>query len=174
MDVHARTETMEERELVGMARQGDQDAFGKLFLAHYGAIFRLARASLGEGAEDIASETFVRAWVALPRYRDTGAPFVSWLYGIARHIVVDEVRRRVRVQPHEDIVTGTFEHPSEDRLTLAAALDDLPDEQRQILELKFFLGLTNDEVGAALGKTPGAVNTQQWRALQALRKVMSR
>jgi len=165
---------MEERELVRMARGGDREAFGHLFVAHHGAIFRLARASLGEGAEDIASETFVRAWVALPRYRDTGAPFVAWLYGIARHVVVDELRRRARVQPHEDIESGTFEHPSDDGLALAAALGDLPDEQRQILELKFFIGLTNAEVGAALGKTPGAINTQQWRALQALRERMSR
>jgi RNA polymerase sigma-70 factor, ECF subfamily len=174
MDVHISTETTEERELVGMAREGDQDAFGKLFLAHHGAIFRLARATLGESAEDIASETFVRAWTALPKYQDTGAPFVAWLYGIARHLVVDELRRRSRTEPHANVDNGHVEHPHDDRLTLAAALDDLPDEQRQILELKFFLGLTNDEVGAALGKTPGAVNAQQWRALQALRKMISR
>jgi RNA polymerase sigma-70 factor (ECF subfamily) len=174
MDVHIRTETMEERELVSMAREGDQDAFGKLFLAHHGAIFRLARATLGDSAEDVASETFVRAWTALPKYQDTGAPFVAWLYGIARHLVVDELRRRSRTQPLASVDNGRVEHPHDDRLTLAAALDDLPDQQRQILELKFFLGLTNDEVGAALGKTPGAVNAQQWRALQALRKMISR
>jgi RNA polymerase sigma-70 factor (ECF subfamily) len=174
MDVHLRLETMEERELVGMARDGDRDAFGQLFLAHHGAIFRLARASLGDGAEDVASETFARAWSAFPRYRDTGAPFVAWLYGIARHIVVDEVRRRARVQPHAEIDTGTFEHPSDDRIAFSAALNDLPDEQRQILELKFFIGLTNAEVGAVLGKTPGAINTQQWRALQALKERVSR
>jgi RNA polymerase sigma-70 factor, ECF subfamily len=174
MDDHVRTETMEERELVGMARQGDRDAFGQLFLAHYGAIFRLVRATLGDGAEDVASETFMRAWTALPKYTDTGAPFVTWLYGIARHVVVDELRRRSRSESRAEVDMGRVEHSHDDRLTLAAALEDLPDEQRQILELKFFLGLRNDEVGAALGKSPGAVNTQQWRALQALRKVISR
>jgi RNA polymerase sigma-70 factor, ECF subfamily len=174
MDVHISKETMEERELVGMARKGDQDAFGKLFLAHHGAIFRLARATLGDGAEDVASETFVRAWTALPKYQETGAPFVTWLYGIARHVVIDELRRRSRSEPQADIDMGRVEHSHDDRLTLAAALDGLSDEQRQVLELKFFVGLTNDEVGAALGKTPGAVNAQQWRALQALRKMISR
>jgi RNA polymerase sigma-70 factor (ECF subfamily) len=174
MDVHISKETMEERELVGMARRGDQDAFGKLFLAHHGAIFRLARATLGDGAEDVASETFVRAWTALPKYQETGAPFVTWLYGIARHVVVDELRRRSRSEPQADIDMGRVEHSHDDRLMLAAALDGLSDEQRQVLELKFFLGLTNDEVGAALGKTPGAVNAQQWRALQALRKMIPR
>lgn len=174
MDVHFRSETLEERELVGMAWEGDRDAFGKLFLAHHGAIFRLARATLGDGAEDVASETFVRAWTALPKYRDTGAPFVAWLYGIARHVVVDELRRRSRTEPQADVDMGEVEDTHDDRLIIGMALGGLPDEQRQILELKFFLGLTNDEVGAALGKTPGAVNAQQWRALQALRKMMSR
>jgi RNA polymerase sigma-70 factor (ECF subfamily) len=174
MDDHLRSETMEERELVGMARDGDRDAFGKLFLAHHGAIFRLARATLGDGAEDVASETFVRAWTALPKYRDTGAPFVTWLYGIARHVVVDELRRRSRSELQTDIDMGGVEHSHDDRLMLAAALDGLSDEQRQVLELKFFIGLTNDEVGTALGKTPGAVNAQQWRALQALRKMITR
>jgi RNA polymerase sigma-70 factor (ECF subfamily) len=174
MDVHFRTETMEERDLVGMAREGDQDAFGELFLAHHGAIYRLARATLGDSAEDVASETFVRAWTAPPKYQDTGAPFVAWLYGIARHLVVDELRRRSRAEPRAIVDNGHVEHSHDDRLALVAALDGLPDEQRQILELKFFIGLTNDEVGAALGKTPGAVNAQQWRALQSLRKMISR
>jgi RNA polymerase sigma-70 factor (ECF subfamily) len=174
MDVHDRLETMEERELVRMAREGDRDAFGELFRAHHGAIFRMARVTLGDGAEDVASETFVRAWTALPKYRDTGAPFVSWLYGIARHVVVDELRRQGRSEPHAEVDPGPVEHGHDDRLALAAALNALPDEQRQVLELKFLLGLTNDEVGAALGKAPGAVNAQQWRALQALRKVMTR
>jgi RNA polymerase sigma-70 factor, ECF subfamily len=174
MDVRVRLERMEERELVGMARNGDRDAFGELFRTHHGSIFRMARISLGDGADDVAAETFVRAWTALPKYRDTGAPFVSWLYGIARHVVVDELRRRGRSEPRADVDPGRVEHAHDDRLALAAALDALPDEQRQVLELKFFLGLTNDEVGAALGKAPGAVNAQQWRALEALRKVMTR
>ena len=78
MDAHIRSETMEERELVGMAREGDRDAFGQLFRAHHGAIFRLARATLGDGADDVTSETFLRAWTALPNHKDTGAPFVAW------------------------------------------------------------------------------------------------
>jgi RNA polymerase sigma-70 factor (ECF subfamily) len=175
MDVQLRRETMEERELVGMARDGDRDAFGQLFLAHHAAIHRLARAGLGVGAaDDVASETFVRAWTALPRYRDTGAPFVAWLYGIARHLVVDELRRRARVEPQAEVGTEAHEPRSDDRLELAAALELLPETQRQILELKFFIGLSNAEVGAALGRTPGAVNTEQWRALQALKERLSR
>jgi RNA polymerase sigma-70 factor (ECF subfamily) len=171
-DEERRSETMGERELVALARDGDRDAFGHLFRTHYPAIYRMARAGLGDGADDAAAETFLRAWTALPRYRDTGAPFAAWLAGIARHVIVDEFRRRTRSKPRDHVDPGSFEHHHEDRMALAAALEKLPDEQRQILELKFFLGLTNDEIAMALGKGAGAVNTQQWRALQALRKVM--
>jgi len=57
-------------------------------------------------------------------------------------------------------------------LTLSQAMDRLPQEQRQVLELKFLVGLTNSEVAAALGKTTGAVNAKQWRALEALRRTL--
>jgi RNA polymerase sigma-70 factor (ECF subfamily) len=173
-DEERRSDAMGERELVGLAREGDREAFGQLFRTHYPAIFRMARAGLGDGADDVASETFLRAWGALPRYRETGAPFAAWLHGIARHVIVDELRRRSRSEPRDHVDPGAFEPQHEERLALWAALETLPDEQRQVLELKFFLGLTNDEVGAALGKGAGAVNTQQWRALQALRKVIER
>lgn len=60
----------------------------------------------------------------------------------------------------------------EDRLALAAALRRLSDRQRQVVELKFLLGLSNEEVGRALGRSPGAVNAMQWRALEALRRTL--
>ena len=105
MDVHISKETMEERELVGMARKGDQDAFGKLFLAHHGAIFRLARATLGDGAEDVASETFVRAWTALPKYQG------DW--GTLRHMALRDrtpCRRRRASAPVPFRTPGRHRH----------------------------------------------------------------
>ncbi|MBI2169925.1 MAG: sigma-70 family RNA polymerase sigma factor [Actinobacteria bacterium] len=158
--------------LVASARQGDRDAFGMLYEEYRRRIFNLARFSLPfAAAEDVVAETFVRAWVALPRYRDVGVPFVAWLYGIARHVVADAQRVGCRVEPRAEPRLDVVEPRDHDldRLTLGAALDRLPDEQRRVIELKFLAGLTNGEVAAALGKTPGAVNTQQWRALATLR-----
>lgn len=159
--------------LVQRAGRGDRDAFGELYRMYHGAIFRMVRYRLfGDGVEDAVAETFVRAWSALPRYRDTGAPFVAWLYGIARHVVMDELARRRRVQPLGELPERILEWAQEDRLALAEAMAKLPKEQRQVIELKFLLRLTNEEVGAALGKSPGAVNAQQWRALRALRGLL--
>lgn len=159
--------------LVGLARQGDRDAFGELYRQLHAPVARLARFHLRDGFEDAVAETFVRAWVALPRYRNTGAPFVSWLYGIARHVIADELRARRRVEPRSDL-PDTAHQEGDDRLALAAAMERLPREQRQVLELKFLLGLRNPEVAAAMGKTVGAVNALQWRALRAMRGMVPR
>lgn len=158
--------------LVDAAREGDKDAFGRLYRIHSAAITRMVRFHLGADHEDAVSEVFVRAWSALPRYRVTGAPFSAWLYGIARHVVTDEIRRRIRTAPSDRIPDGVTPAAGEDRLMIAEALANLPDTQRQVIELKYLLGMKNPEVAEALGISTGAVNAKQWRALAALRTLL--
>lgn len=163
------------QELVAAAQGGDRDSFGMLYEEYRRKVFNLARFSLPYAtAEDAVGETFVRAWAALPKYRDQGVPFVAWIYGIARHVVTDALRAGSRVElwaePRLD-EPAARDHDL-DRLTLGAALDRLSAEQRAVIEMKYLAGLTNEEVGNALGKSPGAVNTQQWRALAALRQIL--
>ncbi len=160
------------RRLVQAAKDGDRDAFGELYRMYHAAIYRMARFRLGETAEEAVSETFLRAWTGLPRYRDTGAPFAAWLYGIARHVVADEFRRMARTEPRAEVPDRAVEERPEDRLALTAAMEKLPDEQRQVIELKYLVGLTNAEVGSALGKSTGAVNALQWRGLRAMKAMM--
>lgn len=160
------------RRLVERARGGDREAFGDLYRTYHAPLFRLARAHLRDGAEDAVAETFLRAWKGLPRYRDTGIPFLGWLYGIARHVIADEFRRRAKVEPRADVPDRRVEWEVDDGLALAAAIRRLPDEQRQVVELKFLMGATNAQVAAALGKSQGAVNAKQWRALGALRRML--
>jgi len=163
--------------LVEKAKNGGQEAFGELYRLHNQALFRYARYRLPkQAAEDAVSETFSRAWAGLPRYRATGAPFVSWLYGIARHVVLDAGVAERRVEPRGEFPDQAFESDlsATDKIALADAIACLPQRQRQVIELKFLIGLTNDEVGAALGKSPGAVNAQQWRALEALKRILEK
>lgn len=163
------------RRLVEQAQNGDKDAFGELYRQHHGSVYRLARFYLSaDGAEDAAAETFLRAWKGLPRYRWTGAPFASWLYGIARNVTFDVLRTRGRTEVREEVPDEPND-PTEDtvrRLDVHEAMQRLPDEQRQVIEMKYLIGMSNAQVAAALGKTPGAVNAQQWRALSNLRKLM--
>ena len=162
------------RALVEDAKRGDREAFGTLYRTYHARIYRLARFHLGRaGADDAAAETFVRAWTALPRFRDRGLPFVAWLYGIARHVVADELKARKR-RSHDEVPDQRVDADRDDRLQLAAAIAKLPDEQRRVIELKYVVGLKNPEVADILGKTVGAVNAQQWRALQSLRGMVER
>jgi RNA polymerase sigma-70 factor (ECF subfamily) len=155
--------------LVERAVQNDREAFGELYGLFHAKVFRLARFHLNGSAEDAVAETFLRAWVALPRYRNTGAPFSAWLYGIARHVVADERKALRRVEPRSELPDRPTEPQEDDRLMLAMAIQRLPRLDRRLIELKFLMGLTNAEVAAALGKSVGAINAQQWRALRKLR-----
>ena len=66
----------------------------------------------------------------------------------------------------------SVEGPNENDIALAEALKRLPKDQRQVLEMKYLLGMSNAEVGAILDRSPGAVNALQWRALKAMRTDM--
>lgn len=163
--------------LVEQAKQGRADAFGEIYHLYHEALFRYAKFRLGKhAAEDAVAETFLRAWQGLPRYRATGAPFVSWLYGIARHVVLDAGVAERKVELRGEFMDYAFE-PSfgtVDNIALADAIQALPPKQRQVIEMKFIIGMTNEEAGGALKKSPGAVNALQWRALETLRKIMEK
>lgn len=161
------------RRLVGLAQQGDLDAFGSLYTEYHSRIYRLAAFHLGPDAQDAAAETFSRAWKGLPRYQDSGAPFVAWLYGIARHVVADEIKRRRRTQPVEAVPDIGAPDPVRD-FDLTQAISKLPRDQRIVIELKYLLGAKNPEVAAIMKKSVGAVNALQWRALRALNETVER
>jgi RNA polymerase sigma-70 factor, ECF subfamily len=155
--------------LVERAKDGDKDAFGQIFRLHRDPILRFARLRLGVEADDVVSEVFTRAWITLNRYEYTGLPFVAWLYGIARHVVADELGRQSRTQPQADLPESLSRWAEDDRLDLFDAIELLPTEQRQVIEMKYFMGMRNPEVAEVLNTTVNAVNARQWRALAALR-----
>jgi RNA polymerase sigma-70 factor (ECF subfamily) len=161
-----------ERALVRRAQDGDRDAFGELYRIHLPAVARLVRFRVGRDDEDTVSEVFLRAWRGLASYRETGVPFAAWLYGIARHVAIDELRRQGRVEARHELPDRAFEPMTAEVLTLRGAIDELPTEQRQVIELKYLVGMTNEEVAAAMATTPGAVNARQWRALKSLAEIL--
>ena len=162
----------DEHELVALAAEGDTDAFEELYRTHVEGVARHVRFRLGRADEDVVAEVFVRAWAGISSYQDRGRPFGGWLFGIARHVIADEFRTGSRTVP----VAETPDHADEpmiaELLSLRQAIDRLPDDQRQAVELRYLVGLTNDEVAAAMGTTASAVNTKRWRALRALRDVL--
>jgi RNA polymerase sigma-70 factor (ECF subfamily) len=158
--------------LVAAAQRNDREAFGQIYRIYYRPIYNLARFYFPQEADDIVAETFVRAWGAIVRYRDTGPPFVTWLYGIARHIVADERRSRQRVEPRSEVPDSLTEMEQDDRIMLAMGLQRLPAGQRRVLELRYLLDLSHAEIAALLRKSVGAVKAQRWRALQNLSTIL--
>ncbi len=129
-------------------------------------------------ADDVAQEVCIAVLFALPRYRDMGRPFASFVFGIAAHKVADAVRAAARLAvPTEELPDGPDEHPGPEETVVAwleaqrarALLARLPAHLRELLILRVVTGLSAEETGNVLGMSAGAVRVAQHRALARLR-----
>jgi len=169
----------EEADLVRKARSGDARAFGRLYDATLDRIYRYVffRVTDTELAEDLTSQVFLKAWENLSRYKP-GGPFVAWLYTIARNTVIDHYRTRKQSVPLDQTVIK--EDPALDEKVdlkhdigiLQEAMQELTDEQREVLTLRFLADMETGEIAEQMQKSEGAVRALQMRALQALAKAM--
>ena len=152
-------------QLLERARAGDRESFGVLYKRHYSSIYRLARFYV-ENADEVASETFLRAWVALPRYRPKHGSFSTWLYGIAARVISDACVNQLR----SDNAEGVSPRADGDGSTpIATLVSRLPKDQRQVIEMKYLLALNDVEVAAYLDQSPTAVNAMHWQAISSLK-----
>lgn len=173
---------LDEDDLIRRAKRGDTHAYEELVRAFQGIAFRTAYVLAGNAAdaEEAAQDGFVKAWRALGRFRE-GAPFRPWLL----RIVANESRNRRRsagrrahlaLRAATEQVSGDAA-PSpevaflsaETRAALLAAVDELPDDQRQAVSLRYFVGLSEQEVAEALDLPVGTVKSRTSRALERLR-----
>jgi RNA polymerase sigma-70 factor (ECF subfamily) len=131
-------------------------------------------------ADDVTQEVCIAVVSALPRYRDMGRPFASFVFGIASHKVADAMRSASRQPvPTEDLPDGPDDVPGPEELVVAyleadraqALLARLPTQQRELLVLRVLSGLSAEETGDALGMSAGAVRVAQHRALARLRAI---
>jgi RNA polymerase sigma-70 factor (ECF subfamily) len=168
--------------LVLRAIQRDEDAFAELYERHVVRVYRHIYYMVGNSpeAEDLTSQTFLRAWEAIERYQVRGAPFVSWLLRIAHNLGVSHLRsKRESSQLHDGIVDTTmrrdpessYQQTAEEELVREAILR-LREEQRQVIILRFIEDLDYREVAEIIGKSVAAIRVIQHRALNALRKQM--
>lgn len=173
-----------EPELVEAARGGDGAAYAQLVRAHQEIAFRTAYLITRNAAdaEDAAQDGFVKAYYALARFR-RGAPLRPWLL----RIVANEARNRRRSEGRREALAqrAAFRAPSGDaapspeghavaadeRARLLAALEQLPDEQRLTVALRYLLDLSEEETAAVLGVRRGTVKSRLARALERLREV---
>src|SRR5262245_46551543 len=175
------------RELTTRAADGQPAAIESLLRQIRPMVLRYCRARLGRisghhhVADDVAQEVCIALVSALPRYRDMGRPFTSFVYGIASHKVADAVRSAANLAiPTEYLPDAPDDRPGpeETAVTFLEAerarglLDRLPDQQRDLLVLRLLAGLTAQETGNELGMSAGAVRVAQHRALARLRAIV--
>lgn len=180
--------TASEALLVGLAAGGDPDAVAELIGQIRPGVVRYCRAHLGRlggrytTADDVAQEVCIAVLGSLPRYRDEGRPFASFVFGIAAHKVVDAQRAAARhmvVTPTEMTIERADAAPGPEQQALSLdttrrlseLLGHLSELQREIVVLRVAVGLSAEEVGSAVGMTAAAVRVAQSRALSRLRNL---
>jgi RNA polymerase sigma-70 factor (ECF subfamily) len=172
-----------DRELVGLVAGGDQEAVALLYQRYATPAFSLALRVVGdrESAEEIVQEAFLRIWNHAGSFDPQRGRFASWLLSIIHNLAVNELRRR-RSRPQaapgadelllhlHDAEPGPEEvaWSADRRRAVRAALTQLPQAQRQAIELAFFRGLTQMEVAEVLGDPLGTVKTRIRLGLQKL------
>ncbi|MDY7099864.1 MAG: sigma-70 family RNA polymerase sigma factor [Actinomycetota bacterium] len=170
------------RELVARAGAHDPDAWEQLYRWTYPRLFAYARRRVpsDHAADDVVSETMVRALDKLPSFTWQGAGFDAWVFGICRNVVLEQHRRRGREQPHDDVDPSPGREPgpldelvaSEERDVLRAAFARLSPADREVLELRVVAGLSAEGAAEVLGRGPGAIRMAQSRALRRLESLL--
>ena len=166
--------------LVAEAKRGNPQAFGLLFDEYAGPIHRFiaSRVNSPSDAEDLTQLVFVKALEALPRYEARGIPFGGWLFRLARNAIIDQIRTRRDHLPLMAALTRETDDAGpeataalrDDLDKVAHAMTDLTDDQREVIELRFFAGLSVLEVAVAMGRQEGTVRGLQFRAIASLRR----
>jgi RNA polymerase sigma-70 factor (ECF subfamily) len=173
-----------ERETVDRARAGDQQALADLYDWYMPRVYRYAVARLGNTveAEDLTEEVFLKMLGAIGDFRWKNVPFSSWLFRIAHNHVASHFRRNAQrggatTEISEEIIDWRHDLAAavEDRITLEEvrrATELLPDAQREVIALRFAVGLSIADTARALGKREGNVKALQHKAVARLQRIL--
>ncbi len=176
----------DDRELVARAVAGDVDAFDELIRRHSGRVYGLLVRLLGNpaSAEDVAQETFVRAWRALPSFRGD-ALFSTWLYRIAANeasrLLAKETRRREL--PIDDALEEIPDLSADPSVTaelgdlqahVERCVAELPPDYRASVVLRDVEGLTNEEAAEVLGIGVRNLKSRLHRGRMAVRRCLEK
>ena len=171
-----------ERSLVVRAKAGEREAFSLLIRDNIQRVYRAAYAVVRnrDDAEDIAQETFVRAYQSIGRFDET-RPLFPWLYRIARNLCLNRIERvtkREATDPEFDYLSDASAGPEEstiaadERARVRAAVLRLPDQHRRIVELSHFQECSYREIADILDVPMGTVMSRLYNARRKLRELL--
>ncbi len=172
------------QDIAERAARRDVEAFARLYDEHLDTVYRYVLYKVGDAslAEELTEDVWAKAWEGIERFQWRNLPFQHWLLRIARNAVVDHWRSRRRATTSIDglVDVSSDEAPPDERVahdvemqSLQRALMRLPDDQRDVLILRFIEGYSHAETAAVLKKSVVAVRQIQVRALRALQKQLT-
>ena len=172
-----------ETELVSQLQKEDTKAFSYLYdnysAAIYGVIFKMVENK--ELAEDILQEAFIKFWNNFKNYDALKGRLFTWMLNIARNLTIDTLRSKDYKKQHK--IYGTENTVNElsdkshgidrfDSIGIRKHLTSLKSDQKQIIDLAYFSGFTQDEISKELSIPLGTVKTRMRTAIMELRKLL--
>jgi RNA polymerase sigma-70 factor (ECF subfamily) len=184
-----RTDLDADWQLIVAVADGSSDALGRLYDRYGAIVYALARRIVSrlEDAEEVVQDVFAQVWRQADQYRTDRASVAGWIIMLARTRAIDRLRAR-RARPDEDRGVEAGEAvpvpavgPSPEQAALSAdnakrvrqALAALPDNQRSLLELAYYEGLTHTEIATKTGMPLGTVKTRIRAGMDALRGALT-
>ena len=173
-----------ERATVDRARTGDQQALADLYDWYMPRVYKYVVARVGNPAEaeDLTEEVFLKMLGAIGGFRWREVPFSSWIFRIAHNCIATHYRRSAQrggatselsedmVDERPDLALAVEERITIEEVRRASAL--LPDAQREVIALRFAVGLSIAETAKALGKREGNIKALQHKAVAKLQKML--
>lgn len=169
-------------ELIRRVGEHDRDAFDELYRRFGRPVLSLAIRRLGDRgrAEDATQETFAAIWRGAASYRPERGPGAPWIYAVARNAIVNQMR--VRSEPAMEAPDSASDEPGPPaqaeaewvRWRVHSALEELPAQQRTLIELAYWSGLSQSEIASQLDLPLGTVKTRTRAALARLAELLER
>jgi len=180
---------MDDPDLVDLMAVGNAQALETLYDRYSRIVFSFALRILGDpaSAEELLQEVFFRAWQQASRFSANRGSFVTWLLSITHNMAIDEIRKRQRRPQRADsadpvlmLANVTDTGPSVEeyavlsswREQIAEAMRELPDSQREAIEMAYFQGLTQREISEQLGQPLGTIKTRMRLGMRKLREFL--
>ena len=175
-------------ELLAQIGEKDREALASLYDRYGRRVFALAVRILNDpvGSEEVTQDVFMSVWRRGASYTSKKGKFTTWLFSIAHNRTIDELRKRRRdrsrenddIEDHYDLKSSDIS-PADAAVAqseyakVKAAMDKLPEEQKSVVELSYFKGLTQTEIATKTGQPLGTVKTRMRLALKKLRVALS-
>jgi len=162
----------DERRLIEAA-QRDPDRFAEVYEANFARVYAYVarRVPVREEAEDVTAEVFQQALAGLGRFEWQGTPFIAWLLGIAAHLVARRWKRAAGKEevPVDELELAVNQEHAERQTLFSQLIERLPEDQRRVIEARFFRHRSIREIAQEMGRSEGAIKQLQFRALGTLR-----